>query len=290
MSFLNKQSKDNYISTYDFGADTIRTLSDYISKSIAEKENDKNLQEAITHSIEQQHGKCLYCSIQLYNKDKKEVYENIHNDHFLPASKFGIMTKGNLVISCDTCNLSKNSKNPLLFIKNKIENNENGLFKSFSDFLNFYNSFSKDYKENHPKLFIKAFKFSTNLNETITHKDILDFMSYIEDDYIVPSRKNQYYYDGKFKKLFDEFINDLNVEVAKTTYNDYYPRVVDFFDWLDEAIESQNRLLFDKEYRKFITELFNENEKRSDKLKRTSKTVSNKINTFLDKKSKASRH
>ena len=50
---------------------------------------------------------CYWCNIKLHN--------NYHIDHYIPLSKGGEHTISNLVISCPSCNLRKNAKDPYVF-------------------------------------------------------------------------------------------------------------------------------------------------------------------------------
>lgn len=51
---------------------------------------------------------CYWCNKSL--KGKK-----IHIDHYIPLSKGGKHTISNLVVSCSSCNLSKHTKDPIVF-------------------------------------------------------------------------------------------------------------------------------------------------------------------------------
>ena len=51
--------------------------------------------------------KCYWCNKKLSNKK--------HLDHYIPLSKGGEHTLTNLVVSCPTCNLQKNAKDPYQF-------------------------------------------------------------------------------------------------------------------------------------------------------------------------------
>ena len=55
---------------------------------------------------------CYWCNTKL-NKN------NTHLDHLMPLSKGGEHTLSNLVISCPTCNLQKNAKDPYEFAQEK---------------------------------------------------------------------------------------------------------------------------------------------------------------------------
>jgi len=54
---------------------------------------------------------CYWCNIKLDN--------NYHIDHYVPLSKGGEHTISNLVISCPSCNLRKNAKDPYEFALTK---------------------------------------------------------------------------------------------------------------------------------------------------------------------------
>lgn len=51
---------------------------------------------------------CYWCNNKLIKND-------IHLDHYLPLSKGGRHTISNLVLACSSCNLSKSSKDPIIF-------------------------------------------------------------------------------------------------------------------------------------------------------------------------------
>jgi 5-methylcytosine-specific restriction endonuclease McrA len=55
---------------------------------------------------------CYWCNKKL---DKKNIGKNIHLDHYVPLAKGGLNTIENIVISCSKCNMSKHSKDPIVF-------------------------------------------------------------------------------------------------------------------------------------------------------------------------------
>jgi 5-methylcytosine-specific restriction endonuclease McrA len=61
--------------------------------------------EQIKEQYERQKGRCYYCRC-------KVAWNNHHVDHVVPLSRGGSNDISNLVIACQTCNLSKNSKLP----------------------------------------------------------------------------------------------------------------------------------------------------------------------------------
>lgn len=63
--------------------------------------------EQILH-IQQNTKVCYWCKCSLKNID-------IHIDHYVPLSKGGHHTISNLVVTCNKCNMSKHTKDPILF-------------------------------------------------------------------------------------------------------------------------------------------------------------------------------
>ena len=59
-----------------------------------------------------QQGNCFYCDGEL---------DNYHIDHIIPLSKGGEHKLYNLVLSCPTCNLTKNAKDPEVFVNELLE-------------------------------------------------------------------------------------------------------------------------------------------------------------------------
>ncbi len=51
---------------------------------------------------------CYWCDKVVKNK-------SFHIDHYTPISKGGRNDTGNIVITCPTCNLRKNKKDPIKF-------------------------------------------------------------------------------------------------------------------------------------------------------------------------------
>lgn len=80
---------------------------------------------------------CSYCLEQLNGADA-------HMDHIIPLSKFGQHEMFNLCISCPTCNLRKNSKNPFDFIKLIEDENFHKKNSNLSNVTNLLQDFLKD--------------------------------------------------------------------------------------------------------------------------------------------------
>lgn len=68
-----------------------------------------------------QKGLCFWCG------DRIQKY---HIDHVMPLSKGGSHSIGNIVISCPTCNIKKNNRLPIDFIKSKGSAEKNELLKN----------------------------------------------------------------------------------------------------------------------------------------------------------------
>jgi 5-methylcytosine-specific restriction endonuclease McrA len=67
--------------------------------------------------FEKQEGFCYYCGELLYASFDKEV----HVDHMIPLSRGGSNSIENIVLSCATCNLEKNTKTSDEYLKLKKE-------------------------------------------------------------------------------------------------------------------------------------------------------------------------
>ena len=64
----------------------------------------KDLYQKTTH--------CYWCNNKLIKNDT-------HLDHYVPLAKGGLHTISNLVLSCSSCNLTKGSKDPIVFALEK---------------------------------------------------------------------------------------------------------------------------------------------------------------------------
>jgi 5-methylcytosine-specific restriction endonuclease McrA len=67
--------------------------------------------------FEKQEGFCFYCGELLYVSFDREV----HVDHMIPLSRGGSNSIENIVLSCATCNLEKNTKTSDEYLKLKKE-------------------------------------------------------------------------------------------------------------------------------------------------------------------------
>jgi len=71
--------------------------------------SDKTInKQSLLKLKEMQNSKCYYCECVLDFKSSGEV----HLDHYVPLSKGGTHTIGNVVWSCVNCNLRKSAKKP----------------------------------------------------------------------------------------------------------------------------------------------------------------------------------
>jgi len=60
--------------------------------------------------MEEQGGKCAYCFANL-------LKTGFHMDHYIPVVLGGRNEDFNIQLTCPTCNLRKNNKHPLDFLK-----------------------------------------------------------------------------------------------------------------------------------------------------------------------------
>jgi 5-methylcytosine-specific restriction endonuclease McrA len=85
-------------------------IFNYHSKRRELKKNGEN-SLAIKKWAESQKKICYWCN--------NNCEKNYHIDHYVPLSKGGKHLINNLVISCPSCNLSKNAKDPYKFAATK---------------------------------------------------------------------------------------------------------------------------------------------------------------------------
>lgn len=80
-------------------------------KSKANRRSREKSQGTITkkqlQDLKEKTNKCYWC-----NKKIESIY---HFDHYVPISKGGSNTIENIVVSCSSCNLTKNAKDPIIF-------------------------------------------------------------------------------------------------------------------------------------------------------------------------------
>lgn len=79
-------------------------------KALVRKAQGKLTKADISQQFEHQNRQCYWCKSSL--KD-----HTFHVDHLVPISRGGAHDPGNIVISCQTCNLSKGAKTPDEFVE-----------------------------------------------------------------------------------------------------------------------------------------------------------------------------
>src|SRR5690606_23515424 len=104
-SRVNKRSKD--WSKRNPEIRSIISRSYKARRRIIEKGGDST--KEIYQWVKNQDKVCYWCGIYCEN--------SYHIDHYNPLSRGGSHTIGNLVISCPSCNLKKNAKDPYEFAK-----------------------------------------------------------------------------------------------------------------------------------------------------------------------------
>lgn len=92
-------------------ADLIRALN---TKRRAAKRGapGKYTPEDIANIVKAQRNKCAYCRCSLARAKR-------HIDHIVPLSRGGTNWPSNIQLTCDKCNLSKNSKHPVDFARER---------------------------------------------------------------------------------------------------------------------------------------------------------------------------
>lgn len=122
-----------------------RALSDLYSMQFCD------IKEAELYAINYTEGTCGYCGKKLYKEiDEERVLKNINFDHIYPASNLNLFTKGNILLSCNSCNNKKSDIDPIVFVKQLILNNKSK-YKNINEFKDFLKKFRQPYVDKYPK-------------------------------------------------------------------------------------------------------------------------------------------
>ena len=106
---VNRDKMNEYSRKYAENNPDRRKLSNKICnhKRRAVIEDTEITLEQVNKLIEDSNNICFWCDIDI---------EKMHLDHVYPLSKGGGHTISNLVVSCSTCNLRKNAKDPEVWL------------------------------------------------------------------------------------------------------------------------------------------------------------------------------
>ncbi len=154
----------------------IRVMSDNLSKIIAKETEYNSFSELNVLSLNLTNGRCFYCGAQLIDM-KGRILNNIERDHLIPASKYGLYSKYNVVLSCSGCNNEKRDSEPKSFYLKRIKDNKQTLY-SLTTAMNLINELNANYAS----LFPLQFAIS---QQARTNKLYLDFRYSLK--YIIPN-------------------------------------------------------------------------------------------------------
>lgn len=128
----------------------IRIMSDAFSRQHCDYE------EAKRYASYKTKGKCLYCGVPLYNVKKYtetgivEYSNNLHYDHIYPAIQLNLFDIGNVVLSCESCNLDKSSSLPLDYYDKRAAQNLSLYTYDRENFEKFLSEYIEPYKTKWP--------------------------------------------------------------------------------------------------------------------------------------------
>lgn len=123
----------------------------YFSARIESSMTSEERKDICRYAIFLTKGKCAYCGKQLVDLSNGKKLDNLNWDHIYPASKYNILTYGNVLLSCSNCNINKNDSDPLSWYESQLISGsiKKGLF-SYDEMEQFLDNQFELYAKNYP--------------------------------------------------------------------------------------------------------------------------------------------
>lgn len=159
---VTSKSTDNYPHLYKSSS---QSAARHFSWCIEDNMKTEQRKDICRYAIFLTQGKCAYCGDTLINLKNGEKYgsKDLHWDHIKPASKYNILTYGNVLLSCSNCNIKKSDSGALSWFKEQLDNDE------FPNALFTYKEFKKLLKQEF-KQYVKDYPWASLVNSDYFHK------------------------------------------------------------------------------------------------------------------------
>jgi 5-methylcytosine-specific restriction endonuclease McrA len=146
VDFKNAHYQHNYPKSA--ASSYIRKLSDLYSQ-----QNATNYNETRSYATEYTQGKCFYCGKDLYTVKNDTAYftSEVQYDHILPASLGSLYAKGNVVLSCSSCNNEKNNMSVEEYYELRLSRHDATLYSSMEEFYKALAVFQIPYRRDFPE-------------------------------------------------------------------------------------------------------------------------------------------
>lgn len=153
------------------GSNRFRITSDDCSLAISKKINEYSFKDLAVLSLNFTKGHDFYTGEKLMTPDQLLVpEETIHRDHLYPASKCGLYSFGNVVITTETANISKSDLMPKEYYKARFDNNESTYFDSLEEAYEAIDYLFSLYEERYPSA-SRVVKYFDNLKMPMTFSE-----------------------------------------------------------------------------------------------------------------------
>lgn len=167
---VTSKSTDNYPHLYKSSDSDSR----HFSFKFESKMSPAQIKDICRYAIFLTQGKCAYCGDTLINLKNGEKYgsKDLNWDHIKPASKYNILTYGNVLLSCSDCNIKKSDNDILTWFKERLNNDEfpNALF-TYEEFETLLEQELEQYSKDYPWVKIVNSDYFHN-NENMDEKDL----------------------------------------------------------------------------------------------------------------------
>ena len=146
---VTSKSTDDYPHLYKPSHSEARHFSYKIENTMSSAQ----IKDICRYGIFLTQGKCAYCGDTLINlkNGKKYGSKDLNWDHIRPASKYNILTYGNVLLSCSDCNIKKSDNDTLTWFKEQLDNDEfpNALF-TYEEFEALFKQEFEQYSKDYP--------------------------------------------------------------------------------------------------------------------------------------------
>lgn len=88
----------------------LKRRNERLTRRSLEKNGD--IDNSYIKEITKNRSECYWCGVSIKGKP-------FHIDHYIALCRGGTHTKGNIVLTCPTCNMSKNKKDPFVYAQEK---------------------------------------------------------------------------------------------------------------------------------------------------------------------------
>jgi len=203
----------------------IRTASDLYSRK------NCNYNETIQYAAELSNGNCFYCGKNLKIKNFIISKEAIF-DHIYPASHFNLFTKGNICLSCSSCNNEKGNEGPIVYYKDRLNRGMN-VYLNYKDWKELLNNSEKIYQKEYPYFYNlgtsnKYFEI-TSVELTKEYRLLFNNIFLSNPEYTYRLKSHYACREGQFQTFWREF-----------------EKLINSFNYSDKSIKVQKIILMGK--------------------------------------------